>query len=100
MFLFFKNLFFTLLYLSLFRSNPLLTCDLMAVFRASIAAVRKLIHIEKHFIFPSVHRLYLVSVSHVVRHCVHGMSDKHIILIASRCYYLMLPRAQVTAGGQ
>lgn len=52
------------------------------------------------FIFPSVHRLYLVSVSHIVSHWVHGMSDKHIILIASWCYFLMLPSAQVTAGGQ
>lgn len=49
---------------------------------------------------PSVHRLYLVSVSYTVRLRVHGMSDKHIILIASWCYYLMLPSAQVTAGRQ
>ena len=28
-----------------------------------------------------------------------GMSDKHIILIASWCYYLMMPSAQATAGG-
>lgn len=38
--------------------------------------------------------------SHIVSHWVQGMSDKHIILIASWCYYLMVPGAQVTAGGQ
>lgn len=30
-------------------------------------------------------------VSHIVSHRAHGMSDKHVILIASRCYFLMLP---------
>ena len=53
-----------------------------------------------HFISPSVHRLYPESVSRIVSHWEHAVSDKHIILIASRRYYLMLPSTQVTAGGQ
>lgn len=44
-------------------------------------------------------RVFLVSTLHIARRRVHGVSDKHVILIASWCYYLMLPRAQVIAAG-
>lgn len=45
-----------------------------------------------------MHR-FIPCMPHILWQCAHGMKDKHIILIASWCYYLMLPRAQVTAGG-